>query len=83
MSKAVSTKATVTTITLVDVAENHARMQKIGTLHDKGYSIEQLQALGESLRSAYWRIRNDAFVLSLVSTFQACGRAYRSDSTGR
>jgi hypothetical protein len=50
MSKA-ATKATVSTFTFGDVAENHARMQKIGTLHDKGYSVEQLQALGESLRA--------------------------------
>ena len=31
------------TITFGDVAENHARMQKIGKLHDKGYSIELLE----------------------------------------
>lgn len=40
----------VSTLTFGDVAENHARMQKIGTLHDKGYSVEQLHALGEKLR---------------------------------
>jgi hypothetical protein len=44
-------KKSVSTFTFGDVAENHARMQKIGTLHDKGYSVEQLQALGESLRA--------------------------------
>jgi len=33
----------VYTITYGDVAENHAKMQKIGTLHDSGYSIEQLE----------------------------------------
>jgi hypothetical protein len=32
----------VYTITFGDVAENHAKMQKIGTLHETGYSIEQL-----------------------------------------
>ena len=31
----------VYTITFGDVAENHAKMQKIGTLHDSGYSIEK------------------------------------------
>ena len=31
------------TITFGDVAENHARMQKIGTLHPTGYSLETLQ----------------------------------------
>jgi hypothetical protein len=30
------------TITYGDVAENHARMQKIGTLHENGYSINSL-----------------------------------------
>jgi hypothetical protein len=50
-SKKESIKATVSTITFGDVAENHARMQKIGTLHDKGYSVEQLLALGETLGS--------------------------------
>jgi hypothetical protein len=50
MSKA-ATKATVSTFTFGDVAENHARMQKIGKLHDKGYSVEQLKALGESLHA--------------------------------
>lgn len=30
------------TITYGDVAENHARMQKIGTLHENGYSIDML-----------------------------------------
>jgi hypothetical protein len=50
MSKAaVSTKATVTTITLGDIAENHAGMQKIGTLHKNGYSVEKLFELGEKL----------------------------------
>ena len=49
-AKSESTKATVTTITLGDIAENHAGMQKIGTLHDKGYSVEKLIALGETLR---------------------------------
>jgi hypothetical protein len=32
----------VYTITFGDVAENHAKMQKIGTLHENGYSIAQL-----------------------------------------
>lgn len=31
------------TITFGDVAENHARMQKIGTLHENGYSFEQMK----------------------------------------
>ena len=31
------------TITFGDVAENHAKMQKIGTLHESGYSIAQLE----------------------------------------
>jgi hypothetical protein len=38
------------TITFGDVAENHARMQKIGTLHERGYSVTALQALGEKLQ---------------------------------
>jgi hypothetical protein len=38
------------TITFGDVAENHARMQKIGTLHEHGYSVAALQALGEKLQ---------------------------------
>lgn len=32
----------VYTITFGDVAENHARMQKIGSLHENGYSISHL-----------------------------------------
>ena len=43
-------KATLSTITFGDVAENHARMQKIGTLHERGYSAASLQALGEKLQ---------------------------------
>ena len=43
-------KATLSTITFGDVAENHARMQKIGTLHERGYSAAALQALGEKLQ---------------------------------
>jgi hypothetical protein len=39
----------VYTITFGDVAENHAKMQKIGTLHDRGYSIEKLQQIQEKL----------------------------------
>jgi hypothetical protein len=39
----------VYTITYGDVAENHARMQKIGDLHDRGYSIEMLNALQSKL----------------------------------
>lgn len=39
----------VYTITFGDVAENHARMQKIGTLAEKGYSIEKLLQLEEKL----------------------------------
>jgi len=43
-------KTQVSTITFGDVAENHARMQKIGTLHEHGYSVATLQALGEKLQ---------------------------------
>jgi len=42
-------KKSVSTFTFGDVAENHARMQKIGTLHEKGYSVAQLKTLGEKL----------------------------------
>jgi len=35
----------VYTITYGDVAENHAKMQKIGTLHENGYSIELLEKI--------------------------------------
>jgi len=35
----------VYTITFGDVAENHAKMQKIGTLHEKGYSVAQLEQI--------------------------------------
>jgi predicted protein tyrosine phosphatase len=50
-SKKESMKATVMTITLGDIAENHAGMQKIGKLHDKGYSVEKLHQLGEQTES--------------------------------
>ena len=39
------------TITFGDVAENHAKMQKIGTLHESGYSIEQLEKIQGKLDS--------------------------------
>ena len=39
----------VYTITFGDVAENHAKMQKIGTLHENGYSIEKLQQIQSKL----------------------------------
>lgn len=39
----------VYTITYGDVAENHARMQKIGQLHAEGYSLATLQAVQERL----------------------------------
>lgn len=39
------------TITFGDVAENHAKMQKIGTLHDAGYSIAQLEQIQGKLDS--------------------------------
>ena len=39
----------VYTITFGDVAENHAKMQKIGTLHDNGYSVEKLGQIQEKL----------------------------------
>jgi len=41
----------VYTITFGDVAENHAKMQKIGTLHENGYSIEKLQNIQKKLTS--------------------------------
>ena len=41
----------VYTITFGDVAENHARMQKIGTLHENGYSIEQLEMVQSKLEA--------------------------------
>jgi hypothetical protein len=47
------------TITFGDVAENHARMQKIGQLHDKGYSIEDLEELNMKLLA-------DGFVTEMV-----------------
>ena len=40
----------VYTITYGDVAENHARMQKIGKLHDNGYSIEMLENIKKMLQ---------------------------------
>jgi hypothetical protein len=39
----------VYTITFGDVAENHAKMQKIGTLHENGYSIAHLEYIQEKL----------------------------------
>ena len=39
------------TITFGDVAENHARMQKIGELHENGYPLETLQKVQEQLTS--------------------------------
>jgi hypothetical protein len=39
----------VYTITFGDVAENHAAMQKIGTLHEKGYSVAQLRDIQQRL----------------------------------
>jgi hypothetical protein len=39
----------VYTITFGDVAENHAKMQKIGTLHENGYSIEKLVQIQNKL----------------------------------
>jgi len=46
-----TSKKTVSTITFGDVAENHARMQKIGSLHANGYSVDSLMALGEKLQA--------------------------------
>lgn len=37
------------TITYGDVAENHARMQQIGTLHASGYSIEKIRQIQAKL----------------------------------
>ena len=42
-------KKKVYTITYGDVAENHARMQKIGQLHAEGYSLATLQAVQRRL----------------------------------
>jgi len=39
----------VYTITFGDVAENHAKMQKIGTLHENGYSVQQLVQIQQKL----------------------------------
>ena len=39
----------VYTITFGDVAENHAKMQKIGTLHENGYSIEHIEKIQKKL----------------------------------
>ena len=39
----------VYTITYGDVSENHAKMQKIGTLHESGYSIEKLESIQQKL----------------------------------
>jgi len=39
------------TITYGDVAENHARMQKIGTLHSNGYSNDRLRQIQLKLAS--------------------------------
>lgn len=39
----------VYTITFGDVAENHAKMQKIGTLHESGYSVSRLEAIQQKL----------------------------------
>lgn len=49
MSAGKPAPAKVYTITYGDVAENHARMQKIGTLHKNGYSIEMLEKIQEKL----------------------------------
>ena len=39
----------VYTITFGDVAENHAKMQKIGTLHENGYSVAQIEQIQAKL----------------------------------
>ena len=44
-----SSSGKVYTITYGDVAENHARMQKIGCLHETGYSVEKLRSVQEKL----------------------------------
>ena len=41
----------VYTVTFGDVAENHARMQKIGVLAKNGYSVQQLNSLFHKLSS--------------------------------
>lgn len=40
------------TITYGDVAENHARMQKIGVLHERGYNFQQMRAVQTALSAA-------------------------------
>ena len=40
----------VYTITFGDVAENHAKMQKIGTLHERGYSVSKLVEIENKLK---------------------------------
>lgn len=37
------------TTTFGDVAENHAKMQKLGVMHEHGYSCEQLMEIGRML----------------------------------
>jgi len=51
MSKISTDIKKVYTITYGDVAENHARMQKIGTLHEHGYSIEKLKNIQTRLNT--------------------------------
>lgn len=42
-------KKSVTTVTFGDVAENHVNMQKIGKLHEHGYTVQQLHDIAEKL----------------------------------
>jgi hypothetical protein len=39
------------TVTFGDVAENHAKMQQIGEIHESGYTCEQLITLGNTLEA--------------------------------
>lgn len=42
------------TTTFGDVAENHAKMQKLGVMHEHGYTCAQLIELGETLSTQGW-----------------------------
>jgi hypothetical protein len=58
----------VYTITFGDVAENHARMQKIGKLADKGYSCEQIVEVGKNLGLEFE-------IIDLASKWEGDGKA--------
>ena len=46
-----SARTSLATVTFGDVAENHARMQKIGKLHERGYSVGELHLLSTKLET--------------------------------